>query len=114
MQIIVAIGIPFVLANLFLFPTRTIPFTHTRQSSITDLPLVVVRYFILFPIFISILLAEEKWMERRPINLTKELIILTVILLLIRASYIRNLHQSPLDTGLEDPDAFPQSLGLRD
>jgi hypothetical protein len=114
MQFIAALGIPFLLANLFLFPTRTIPFTYTRQSSITDLPLVVIRYFILFPIFISILLSEEKWMEIRPINLTKELIILTVILLLIRARYMRNVRQSPLDTGLEDPDAFPQSLGLRD
>jgi hypothetical protein len=114
MQLIAAIGIPFLLANLFLYPTRTIPFTHTRQSSITDMPLVVVRYFILFPIFISMLLSEEKWMEIRPINLTKEMIILTVILLLIRARYMRNVHQSPLDTGLEDPDAFPQSLGLRD
>jgi hypothetical protein len=114
MQIIVALGIPFLLANLFLFPTRTIPFTHTRQSSITDLPLVVVRYFILFPIFISMLLSEEKWMEASPIHLTKELLILAFILLLIRARYIRSIRQSPLDTGLEDPDAFPQSLGLRD
>ena len=114
MQLLAALGIPFLLANLFFFPTRTIPFTHARPSSITDLPLVVVRYFILFPMFISMLLSEEKWMEASPIHLTKELLVLALVVLLIRARYMRNVRQSPLDTRLEDPDAFPQSLGLRD
>src|SRR5262249_47542286 len=49
-QLLIAIGVSFLLADILLFSVRSVPFTHFRKSSITDLPLVVVRYFVLFPL----------------------------------------------------------------
>ena len=48
-QALVAIAISFVLADFFLFPVRYVPFTHLHKGVITDLPLAVVRYFVIFP-----------------------------------------------------------------
>lgn len=113
-QLLVAIGISFLLADILLFSVRTIPFTRLHKGSITDLPIAVVRYFIAFPLFVSIVLHYETWIEASVPHLFKTLLILVAAHLLLRKAQARSLRQYTIDTLAEEADEFPQSLGLRD
>ena len=113
-QVLVAVGISFLLADFFLFTVRSVPFTHLRKSSITDLPLVVVRYFVLFPVLVAVLVHNEDWIETSAIHVFKTLVFLIAAHFLLLKTHTRSLSQSTLDTPLDEADEFPQRLGLRD
>jgi hypothetical protein len=113
-QLLIAIGVSFLLADIFLFSVRSVPFTHLRKSSITDLPLVIVRYFVLFPLFVAILLYNESWIEANASHFLKTLFSLVAAHLLLLKIHARSLLQSTLDTPPDEADEFPQRLGLRD
>jgi hypothetical protein len=111
---VVAIGVSFLLADIFLFSVRTIPFTHLHKGAITDLPLAVVRYFLLFPFFVAIVVYYEAWIEASISHLLRMLLILAAAHLLLQKAQARSLQQYTLDTPPDDADEFPQRLGLRD
>jgi hypothetical protein len=113
-QFFVAIGVSFLLADVFLFSVRSVPFTHLHKSSITDLPLVVVRYVILFPLFVAIVVHNETWIEASASHLIKTLIFVVALHLLLLEAHARSLNQSTLNTPPDEADEFPQRLGLRD
>jgi hypothetical protein len=113
-QLLVAVGVSFLLADILLFSVRSVPFTHLRKSSITDLPLVIARYFVLFPLLIMIIVHNESWTEASAIHFVKTLIFLVAAHLLLLKTYSRSLSQSTLDTPPDEADEFPQRLGLRD
>jgi hypothetical protein len=113
-QLLIAIGISFLLADLFLFAVRRVPFTHLRKSSITDLPLVVVRYFVLFPVLVAFLVHNEAWIEASALHVFKTVIFLFAAHLLLLKIHTRSLLQSTLDTPPDEADEFPQRLGLRE
>jgi hypothetical protein len=113
-QLLLAIGISFLLADIFLFSVRSVPFTHLRKSSITDLPLVIVRYVVLFPLLVAILVHNETWIEANALHLFKTLFVLVAAHLLLLRTHARSLLQSTLDTPPDEADEFPQRLGLRD
>jgi hypothetical protein len=113
-QVLVAVGISFLLADFFLFTVRSVPFTQLRKSSITDLPLVVVRYFVLFPLLIAVLVHNETWIEASALHLFKTLVFLVAAHLLLLKTHARSLSQSTLNTPPDEADEFPQRLGLRD
>ena len=113
-QLLIAIGISFLLADIFLFSVRSVPFTHLRKSSITDLPLVIVRYVVLFPLLVAILVHSETWTEASAFHLLKTLFFLVAAHLLLLKIHARSLLQSTLDTPPDEADEFPQRLGLRD
>jgi hypothetical protein len=110
-QLLIAIGVSFLLADIFLFSVRSVPFTHLRKSSITDLPLVIVRYVVLFPLFVAILVHNETWIEANAVHLFKTLFVLIAAHLLMLKTHARSLLQSTAD---DETDEFPQRLGLRD
>ena len=62
-QVLVAIGLALLLPDVLLFSVRSIPFAELHKSSVNDLPLAVLRYFVLFPVFVSILVAKDSWIE---------------------------------------------------
>jgi hypothetical protein len=113
-QLLIAIGVSFLLTDIFLSSVRSVPFTHLRKSSITDLPLVIVRYVVLFPIFVAVLVHNESWIEASALHLLKTLFFLVAAHLLLLKIHARSLSQSTLDTPPDDADEFPQRLGLRD
>jgi hypothetical protein len=113
-QLLIAIGVSFLLADILLFSVRSVPFTYLRKSSITDLPLVVVRYVVLFPLLVAILVHNETWIEANAIHLFKTLFLLVAGHLLMLKTHARSLLQSTLDTPPDEADEFPQRLGLRD
>jgi hypothetical protein len=112
-QLLIAIGVSFLLTDIFLFSGRSVPFTHLRNSSITDLPLVIVRYVVLFPLLVAILVHNESWIEASALHLLKTLFFLVAAHLLLLKIHSRSLLQSTVDTP-DDADEFPQRLGLRD
>src|SRR5216683_2212628 len=113
-QLLIAIAVSFLLADIFLFSVRSVPFTHIRKSSITDLPLVIVRYAVLFPLFVAILIHNETWIEANAFHLFKTLFFVVAAHFLFLKIHARSLLQSTLDTPPDEADEFPQRLGLRD
>ncbi len=113
-QLLIAIAVSFLLADIFLFSVRSVPFTHLRKSSITDLPLVIVRYVVLFPLFVAILVHNETWIEANAFHLFKTLSTVVAAHFLLLKLRARSLLQSTLDTPPDEADEFPQRLGLRD
>jgi hypothetical protein len=113
-QLLLAIGASFLLADIFLFSVRSVPFTSLRKSSITDMPLVLVRYVVLFPLFVAILVHNETWIEASASHLLKTLCFLVAAHVLLLKAHTRSLSQSTLDTPPDEADEFPQRLGLRD
>ncbi len=113
-QLVVAVGVSFLLADLFLFSVRTIPFTHLRKGAITDLPVAVVRYFILFPFFVAIVVHNEASIEVSISHLIRMLAVLVAAHLVLQRAQARSLLQYTVDTPPDESDDFPQRLGLRD
>jgi len=113
-QLLIAIGVSILLADIYLFSVRSVPFTHLRKSSITDLPLVIVRYVVLFPLLVAILVHNETWIEANPLHLIKALLFLVAAHVLLLKTHARSLLQSTLDTPSDEADEFPLRLGLRD
>jgi hypothetical protein len=113
-QFVMAIGLSFVLCDLFLFQVRTLPFTHLRKSAITDMPLTVFRYCVVFPLFVALTVHWEGWVEASTRNLIEAALILAVAHLLLQGAQMQSVRRSSLDTVPGEGDEFPQSLGLRD
>lgn len=113
-QILVAVGLALLLPDILLFSVRTIPFTHLHQSSVNDLPLAVLRYIVLFPIFVTILVAKEAWIEASRPHLLATMIFIAAAHLLLQRAHANLLAQSTLDSPPDDADEFPLRLGLRD
>jgi glucan phosphoethanolaminetransferase (alkaline phosphatase superfamily) len=113
-QVLVAIGISLLLTDLCLYPIHVIPFTHLNTSSITDFPLMVVRYFVLFPFFVFIVVHQERWIEASLVHLLVTAAIITIAHLFFLKAHHRALRQSTLQTPPEESDEILQRLGLCD
>jgi hypothetical protein len=113
-QLLVAAGLSFLLSDILLFSVRSIPFTHLHKSSVSDVPLAVLRYFVLFPIFVSIVVYKETWIEGSAVHLFLTLLLFLAAHLLLSKARARFLAQSTLDTPHDETEEFPQRLGLRD
>jgi hypothetical protein len=81
---------------------------------VNDLPLAVLRYFVLFPIFVSIVLLKEAWIEASGMHLLETLFVFLAVHLLLRQARLHFLAQFTLDTPPDETEEFPQRLGLRD
>jgi hypothetical protein len=113
-QLLVAAGLSFLLSDLLLFSVRAIPFTRLRKSSVNDIPLAIFRYLVLFPIFVSLVVYKEAWIESSALHLCATLLVFLAAHLLLRRAHASFLAQSTLDTPPDETEEFPQRLGLRD
>lgn len=62
-QALTGAGLALILTELFFTGVRTIPFTATPRPSLHQLPLTLVRYFVIFPAFALTMAGAEEWME---------------------------------------------------
>jgi hypothetical protein len=113
-QVLVAVACSVLLADIRLFPVRTIAFTNLRRSSVSDFPLMIVRYFVLFPLFVRLVVGAEGWIEGNPAHLVEALALAGAMHFGLRWAHDRELRQSTLETAEDADDEFPQRLGLRD
>jgi hypothetical protein len=91
-----------------------LPFTHLRKSSITDMPLALVRYVVVFPIFVAVTVHLETWIEAGTRHLIETSLIFVVAHLLLNGAQTQSVRRSGFDGVPSESDEFPQSLGLRD
>jgi hypothetical protein len=113
-QFLVAIALSVLLCDILLFSIRTIPFTNLHKGSVNDLPLAVARYFVIFPIFVSIVVHREEWIEANTTHLFITVLLFITAHLLLQRAHTRLLAQSTLDVPPSEAEEFFQSLGLRD
>jgi hypothetical protein len=112
-QFVVAAGLSILLSDLLLFSIRTMPFTHLHKSTVNDLPLAIVRYIVLFPIFVSTVVAKESWIEASARHLFVTVLLFALAHIMLQRTHAHFLSQSTVDIPPNEEE-FPQSLGLRD
>ena len=113
-QLLVAVCLSLLLPDVLLFSVSAIPFSHLHKSSVNDLPLAVLRYIVLFPIFVSILVTKEAWIEVSATHLLATIILFIATHLILQRAHASLIAQSTLDNLPDEDDEFPQRLGLRD
>jgi hypothetical protein len=113
-QLFIAVSVSFLLADIFLLNVRALPFTHLRKASITDLPLRVVRYLVLFPMFVALLVGLEPWIEANVHHLLGLICLFGGLHLLLVQKHAQSVQGIAAVVPADDADDFPQSLGLRD
>jgi hypothetical protein len=113
-QFLMAGGLSVVLSDILFFSVRTVPFTHLRKGSVSDLPLAIARYFVFFPIFVAIAVYEEGWVEASLLHLIATLLLFMSAHLVLRRAQANVSAQFTLDTPLNEGEEFPQRLGLRE
>ena len=62
-QVVVAAGLSVVLTDVFFLRVRTMPFTAVRPKTTIELPMIFVRYFVVFPELVLLTVEAEGWVE---------------------------------------------------
>lgn len=62
-QVLAAIGVCVFLADTLFLSLLAFPFTELRTVTFNDLPLAVLKYGVLFPVFVLTVVHYESWME---------------------------------------------------
>jgi len=91
-QGVLAVGVTVVLTRVFLLRIREIPFTVARVPSTRDLPMSFVRYMVIFPAFVSYVVAREAWVEASLLNLGITVVVFAGFYLVLgwmRAEYLK-------------------------
>jgi hypothetical protein len=114
-QIVVAAGSSVLLADVGLLSVRWMPFAHMRRSSVSDFPLMIVRYIVLFPLFVRLLVGAETRIEGSAAHLLGTVLVVVAMHLAMR----RVQGHYGVGSGLEsvegeNEEEFPQRLGLRE
>ena len=113
-QILLSCGLALVLTDLYLYPKQSLPFTTLRITSIVDLPLAMLRNFVLFPILLTVIVALEPTWEKSWPHLAELALCFALLHVAIARLYARSLEHLNADVLVSDEDVFPQGLGLRD
>jgi hypothetical protein len=110
-QIVIAIGLPIMLAKAFLLRIHEIPFTATRTPATTDLPISFVRYAVIFPAFVLFVIDHEPWIEADIVHLLKTM--LWFVATFVFLSYLRRLYLEKRNVDSDD-EVLVHRLGLQE
>ena len=113
-QIVVALGLCVLLTDFLFMKTLAIPFTALRKSSTMDIPLVFVRYFVMFPMLVLAILDLEPWIEASIWHLMRVIVLVVLAHLWWRWRYQERVREWRLGGDFEDEDQLFQGLGLRE
>jgi hypothetical protein len=108
-QMMVGVGLSVILTDLFFLTVRSIPFTLMAVKSTHELPLILVRYLVVFPAFALSVVEAEPWIEASGLHLLFTGLVLTaahVVLEGIRRLILR--RKEPME------ELVFLGLGLRD
>ena len=112
--ILVASSASLLVPDLFIFMVKAFPFTTVHKSAITDFPLMLLRYVILFPLMILGILRYEPAIEVSWMRLVATLLLVVGVHLLLVHGYKRSIDQMADTVLSDDAEEFPQRLGLHD
>jgi hypothetical protein len=113
-QVTVAVGCSLLLTEFQFFSVLALPFTEIRRTSITDLPLLVVRYFVLFPVLVLTIVRNETWLEAGPTHLALAALSIIFSYLIVRWFYRRRVKEMRSGSDYGDSDDAFLRMGLAD
>jgi hypothetical protein len=113
-EIIVAIGLSLLATDCLFLKTMTIPFTELRKTSITDMPLLIIRYFVVLPILALILVYAESWLMVGVSHLVETMVVIALAHIWLRWRYKQRVEEVRSGSDFEDGDELFQRLGLTD
>ena len=113
-QLLVAVGLSVVLTDISLYSKQSVPFTTLRVRSTADLPLAILRNFVVAPVLVAFLVALEPGFERSWGHLAELAVSFGLLHWMIRGLYASSVQHLNADMLVSDEDVFPQGLGLRD
>ena len=111
-QMLVAVGVAVLLTDVALFQIFAIPFTRSRKSAVTDLPFMLLRNVVLFPIFVELTVHFERRIEASALSFLETLLLIGATHYFFWRSHVRSTQQETSEFTTEDLDEFPQRLGL--
>ncbi len=106
-------GLTLLVPDLFFLGRTQIPFTRPRSPGRANLPLALVTYIVLFPLFVVATVQAELYAELHPVALAWTAITMVGLHLILHAVDI--LAQRGIIGGQADEDDLddgPQTLGL--
>jgi len=112
-QVFIAIAISILLTDLMFFRERTIPFTEARPYSVSNLAFVVITYLVLFPVFASILVKVEPWVEAKTTRLIAVTAIAITVHYLLRRLKAWSIKEETAILDMPEELLVPGELGLR-
>lgn len=112
-QLLVGIGICFILSDLFTLQTKTIPFTEPRVPRNTDLAFILLRYIVLFPALVVYTVQCEPWIESSFLRLVAAALAIVAAHLGLRATQSRMFRTREAAPNMEDEGEQSRVLGLR-
>lgn len=107
-QVIVAVGLCVVLTDLFFLTMRTIPFTSARLNATRDLPIILVRYLVVFPAFALTTVSLEPWIEGSALHL-----LLTALGFAAAHGVLARVRHLVLQRQIQENEPIFTELGLR-
>ena len=113
-QVVVAIGCSLLLADILFLKVLAFPLTALRRSSIADLPIAVLRYFVIFPAMVAAVVHYETWLEASFRHLAAASLLILCAHAGLRWIYRRRVAEMRAGSDFGDSDDIFQTLGLRD
>lgn len=113
-QALIACGLCLLLTDCLFLSTTAIPFTQLRQTSITDLPLAVIRYLVAFPLLVLIAVHYEIWTGISIVHLVQIMLVFVIAHLWLRRRYALRVQEIRSGSDFEEEDPIFRQLNLRD
>ncbi len=103
------------LRDMLFLRMKTIPFTGAQATSETNLAVVLIQYFGLFPPMVLIAVEIERWMQKSIVHSAAVVVAALFIHLWMRAAHrrIATEHADLLDVDAEEEESLAKQLGLR-
>jgi hypothetical protein len=113
-RIVVAFGLGLLLTDCLFLNTTAIPFTELRKTALTDMPLAVIRYCVVFPALVLIAVHLEQWSEISIKHLIAITFAIAMTHLFLSRRYEQDVQEMRSGSDFEEGDPLFQQLGLRD
>lgn len=110
---VAALGLCLLLTDSLFLGTTTIPFTELHKTSITDMPWIIIRYFVVFPLLVLVVVHYENWLELSMKHIAFMLIGILSAHLWLRWFYSQRVQEMRMGSDFEEGDELFQELGLR-
>ncbi|MCU1323410.1 MAG: hypothetical protein JWM43_3059 [Acidobacteriaceae bacterium] len=103
-QLVTAIGLSVLMTDCLFLRTIALPFTALRSSSTTEMPWAALRYFVVFPLLVIIVLKIEGWMEMSVAHVVRMVVLGLLAHLWLRWRYRLRVRELLLGSDFEDND----------
>ena len=108
-QILVGVGLCFILTDIYFLQVRSIPFTERGRKSTKEVPFMFLRYLVIFPAFALAVAHEELWAESTYVHL-----LATAAVFIVMHLILSKIRTQLMRSGEPPEDVLFVGLGLRE